>query len=100
RFLKGDSNGKRSGRPRFKSRDRYRTFTYPQIKNGCLQGNLINLPMLGKIKVILHRAIPDGFKIKTASVTKKADGYYLTLSLEDTSVPTIKPDFNPESITG
>jgi putative transposase len=27
RFLKGDSNGKRSGRPRFKARDRYRTFT-------------------------------------------------------------------------
>jgi len=56
--------------------------------------------MFGKVKVILHRPIPDGFKIKTASVTKKADGYYLTLSLEDTSVPTIKPDFNPESITG
>ncbi|MBW4684022.1 MAG: transposase [Komarekiella atlantica HA4396-MV6] len=100
RLLKGDSNGKRSGRPRFKPRDRYRTFTYPQIKDGCLQGNLINLPMLGNIKVILHRAIPDGFKIKTASLTKKADGYYLTLSLEDATVTTIKPDFNPESITG
>jgi len=62
---------------------------YPQMKEGCLQGNLINLPMFGKVKVILHRPIPDGFKI--ASVTKKADGYYLTLSLEDTSVPTIKP---------
>ncbi|MBD2499247.1 RNA-guided endonuclease InsQ/TnpB family protein [Anabaena azotica] len=101
RFLKGDSNGKRSGRPRFKSRDRYRTFTYPQMKDGCLQGNLISLPMLGKIKVVLHRAIPDGFKIKTASVTKKeSSGYYLTLSLEDATVPTIKPDFNSESITG
>ncbi|EDX74436.1 hypothetical protein MC7420_3960 [Coleofasciculus chthonoplastes PCC 7420] len=32
-------------------------------------GNLINLPMFGKVKVILHRSIPDGFKIKTASVT-------------------------------
>jgi len=100
RFLKGDSNGKRSGRPRFKPRSRYRTFTYPQMKDGCLQNNLINLPMLGKVKVILHRSIPDGFKIKTASVTKKADGYYLTLSLEDKTVPEIKPDFNPNSITG
>jgi len=52
------------------------------MKEGCLQGNLINLPMFGKVKVILHRPIPDGFKIKTASVTKKADGYYLTLSLD------------------
>jgi putative transposase len=100
RFLKGDSNGNRSGRPRFKSRDRYRTFTYPQIKDGCLQGNLINLPMFGKVKIVLHRPIPTGFKIKTASVTKKADGYYLILSLEDATVPTIKSNFNPESITG
>jgi putative transposase len=100
RFLKGDRNGKRSGRPRFKSRSRYKTFTYPQMKDGCLQGNLINLPMLGKVKVILHRPLPDGLKIKTASVTKKADGYYLTLSLEDATVPTIKPDFNPDAIAG
>jgi putative transposase len=100
RFLKGDSNGKRSGRPRFKSRSRYRTFTYPQVKDGCLQNNLINLPMLGKVKVVLHRDLPDGFKIKTVSITKKADGYYLTLSLEDSTVPEIKADFNPNKITG
>jgi putative transposase len=100
RFLKGDSNGKRSGKPRFKARNRYRTFTYPQLPDGCLQGNLINLPRLGKVKVVVHRPIPDGFKVKTASVTKKADGYYLTLSLEDKTVPEIKPDFNPDSITG
>ena len=60
RFIKGDSNGRRSGRPRFKQRSRYRTFLYPQIKEGCLNGNLINLPMFGKVKVILHRPIPDG----------------------------------------
>ena len=100
RFLKGDSNGKRSGKPRFKARNRYRTFTYPQMKDGYLQGNLINLPMFGKVKVVWHRPIPEGFKIKTASVTKKADGYYLTLSLEDKTVPTIKPDFNSNKITG
>ena len=100
RFLKGDSNGKRSGRPRFKPRSRYRTFTYPQVKDGCLQNNLINLPMFGKVKVILHRSIPDGFNIKTVSVTKKADGYYATLSLEDSTVPEIKPDFNPQKIAG
>ncbi|MGB8689576.1 MAG: transposase, partial [Microcoleus sp.] len=63
-------------------------------------GNLVNLPMLGKVKVILHRQIPDGFKIKTASVTKKADGYYITVSLEDQTVPEIQPDFHPDAITG
>ncbi|MEB3178829.1 MAG: transposase, partial [Nostocaceae cyanobacterium] len=100
RFLKGDSNGNRSGRPRFKPRDRYRTLTYPQIKETCLQGNFIDFPKLDKIKVILHRPLPHGFKIKTVSITKKADGYYVTLSLEDSTVPEIKPDINPESIIG
>ncbi len=100
RFIKGDSNGKRSGKPRFKKRHRYRTFTYPQMKEGCLEGNLINLPKIGKVKIVLHRPIPDGFKIKTASITKKCDGYYLVLSLEDKTVPEVKADINPESIVG
>ena len=100
RFLKGDGNGKRSGRPRFKPRNRYRTFTYPQMQEECLQGNIINLPMFGKVKVIVHRPIPAGFKIKTVSISKKADGYYLILSLEDSTVPTIKPEINPESLVG
>ncbi|NER22961.1 MAG: transposase, partial [Symploca sp. SIO1C2] len=100
RFLKGGSNGKRSGKPRFKPLSRYRTFTYPQAKQDCLQGKKINLPKLGKIKVIVHRPIPEGFKIKTVSISKKADGFYVTLSLEDQRVPEIKTDINPQSITG
>ncbi|MGH2416679.1 MAG: RNA-guided endonuclease InsQ/TnpB family protein, partial [Microcystaceae cyanobacterium] len=100
RFLSGDSNGNKSGKPRFKARNRYRTFTYPQMKDDCIKGNLINFPKLGQIKVILHRPIPAGFKVKTASVTKKADGYYCTVSLEDPTVPTIKPDISSDSITG
>jgi len=100
RFLKGDSNGRRSGRPRFKPLSRYRTFTYPQVNSECLQGNKINLPKLGKIKLVLHRPIPEGFKIKTVSISKKADGLYVTFSLEDKSVPEIKTDINLSSITG
>ncbi|NEP54092.1 MAG: transposase [Moorea sp. SIO3C2] len=100
RFIKGDSNGRRSGRPRFKKPHRYRTFTYPQVKEGCLDGDLINLPKIGRVKVVLHRPIPSGFKIKTASITKKCDGYYLVLSLEDKTVPEVKPDINPDSIIG
>lgn len=70
------------------------------MKEGYLQSSLINLPKLGQIKLILHRPIPDGFKIKTASITKKVDGYYIIFSLEDSTVPEIKPDINPGSITG
>ncbi|MCM0593280.1 MAG: RNA-guided endonuclease InsQ/TnpB family protein [Gloeotrichia echinulata DVL01] len=100
RWLKGDVNGKKSGRPRFKGKGQYKTFTYAQFKQCNFVNNKITLSKIGDVKVIVHRPIPDGLKIKTASVTKKADGYYVSLSLEDSTVPTIKPDFNPESITG
>jgi putative transposase len=47
---------------------------------------------LGKLKLILHRPISDGFKIRTATISKKADGYYIALSLQDSSVPELSPD--------
>jgi putative transposase len=87
RFIKGDSNGKRSGKPRFKGKNRYRTFAYQRVKPDCIQGNRIELPKLGKIKFIQHRSIPARFTIKRALVTQKADGWYATLTLEDASVP-------------
>jgi putative transposase len=40
----------------------------------------------------MHRPIPDGFTIKQASVTKKADGWFIQLILEDISVPQFTPD--------
>ncbi len=89
RWLKGDTNGKKSGRPRFKGKGQYKTFTYKQFKHHHFVGNKIKLSKIGEVKVIVHRPIPDGFKIKTVSVTKKADGYYVNLSLEDKTVPTI-----------
>ncbi|MCC5617179.1 transposase [Nostoc sp. CHAB 5836] len=100
RWLKGDVNGKKSGRPRFKSKGQYKTFTYSQFKRHHFVNNRITLSKIGDVKVIVHRPIPDGFDIKTVSVTKKADGYYVTLSLDDKTVPTIKPDFNPDNIVG
>ncbi len=50
--------------------------------------------------MIVHRPIPEGFIIKTISVTRKADGYYVTLSLDAQKVPTLKPDFNANNIVG
>ena len=100
RWLKGDSNGKKSGRPRFKGGGQYKIFTYPQFNRHHFANNKITLSKIGEVKVIVHRPIPVGFDIKTVSVTKKADGYYVTLSLDDQTVPTIKPDFNSDNIVG
>ena len=67
-------------------------FIFPQAKDNWLIDNKIKLPKLGLIKYICHRQITAGFKVKTASITKKADGYYLTLIVEDKSVPKFEPD--------
>jgi putative transposase len=91
RWLAGDSKGKRSGKPRFKGQGRYRSFTFPQIKQDCIKGSVIKLPSLGNIKLILHRPLPAGFKIKTATISQKADGWYIVLSLEDASIPSLTP---------
>ena len=100
RWLKGDSNGKKSGRPRFKGAGQYKTFTFPQFKQHHFVNNKIMLSKIADVKVIVHRQIPDGFDIKTVSVTKKADGYYVTLSLDDKTVPVVKPDINANNIVG
>ena len=97
RWLGGDKNGNKSGKPRFKGKGRYRTILFPQVKEDCVQDSYITLPKLGTVKFIEHRPISEGFKIKTAQITKKADGYYLTLSLEDKSVPEATIDITPTS---
>ncbi|GGA08041.1 RNA-guided endonuclease TnpB family protein [Okeania sp. KiyG1] len=95
RWLKTDKKGTRLGKPRFKGIGRYRSFTYPQIKQNCIEGNKINLPKIGNIKLIQHRPLPDGFQIKTVTISRKADGYYITLSLEDKSVPAFTNKVEP-----
>ncbi|NET28035.1 transposase [Okeania sp. SIO1I7] len=95
RWLKADKNGQKLGKPRFKGKGRYRSFTYPQIKLDCIEENQINLPKIGKVKLIQHRPIPEGFIIKTVTISRKADGYYVTLSLEDKSVPALITEVKP-----
>ena len=100
-YLKGDSKGKRSGKPRFKGKGRYRSLTFPSVGKNPINGNQLKLPKFGWIKMIYHRSIPDGFKIKTATITRKADGYYVTLSIQDDTVPdimTVEQVSNPVGI--
>ncbi len=96
-FLKGGSNGNRSGKPRFKNAARYRTMriegqaiTVKRIEKDWLFVSFSKLQ--GWIKVRLHRPLPDGFVLKNALLTSKADGWYITICLEDPNVPVFKPD--------
>ncbi|WP_039896816.1 RNA-guided endonuclease TnpB family protein [Lyngbya sp. PCC 8106] len=102
RFLVGNKNGKRSGKPRFKNAARYRTLSFPNADNSWLKfctvnGKwlFVNVPKIGLIRLRTHRPLPNGTNLKQLSITKKADGWYCNLSLEDKSVP----EFIPDSIT-
>jgi putative transposase len=97
RFIVGDSKGTRSGRPRFKTEADYRTMTFSTGSNDWIKlirknWIYIRLPKLGFIKVRMHRTIPDGFATKQISLTRKADGWFIQLMLENTSVPDFTPD--------
>jgi len=100
RYIKANKAGKRSGKPRFKGVGRYHSFTYTQMKQDCIKANWINLPKFGEVKIILHRPIPNGFKIKTAQIVKAADGYYVVLSLQDVTIPTISADIKLDNSVG
>jgi putative transposase len=102
RYLKGDSYGKRFGKPRFKSESRYRTMVFDGAKNEWLKFCTINgrslylkLPKIGLVKVTTHRPLPAGFNLKQVSVTKKSDGWYVGLVLDDPCVPEFTPDATP-----
>ncbi|MEG5058232.1 transposase [Microcoleus sp. A2-C5] len=91
-FVMGDSNGCKSGRPRFKSEASFRTMTFATANNSWIKLTRKNwlylrLPKLGVVKVRMHRPIPDGFIVKQVCVTKKADGWFIQFVLEDVNVP-------------
>jgi putative transposase len=98
RYRKGDKDGKRSGKPRFKSKSRYRTMVFDGAKNEWLKFCTINgqwlylkLPKIGLVKVRTHRPLMSGFNLKQVGVTKKSDGWYVNLILDDPSVPEFTP---------
>jgi putative transposase len=94
RFTKGDRNGKKSGRPKFKGRPYFKSICFPQSAQVVARG-VVNLPKIGDIKFIQHRPIPEGFTVKTAIISRECDGYFLVLTLEDKSVPVSDVEIHP-----
>ena len=94
RFVVGDSNGKKSGKPKFKGRPYFKSICFPQKAEVVARG-VINLPKIGDIQFVQHRPIPEGFTVKTAIISRECDGYFLILTLEDKSIPVTVVDIQP-----
>lgn len=78
------------GYPKFKTKQRFKSFNYPpnQVK---LKGNKIYLPSIGWMRFFQSRQIPEGFSLKSVTVRQKADGWYVSISIEDKSIPQSQP---------
>jgi len=68
-----------SGYPRFKGRNRYDSFTYPQSGFELEDGKFI-LSKIGNIKIILHRDIEG--RIKTCTIKRDVDQWYAIFTVE------------------
>ena len=79
-FFRRVLNGETPGYPRFQGRDRYDSFTYPDIAGWKLEGNQLHLSKIGTIKVVLHRPIEG--TIKTVTIKKEVDQWYVCFSCE------------------
>ncbi|WP_019508653.1 RNA-guided endonuclease TnpB family protein [Pleurocapsa sp. PCC 7319] len=99
RYISGDKNKKRSGRPRFKNTARFKSMVFEGAKlHSCSVGGkwlYIVLPKIGVVNIRHHRPIPNGAKLKSVQVIKKADGWYINLRLLDNSIPDYEPDIIP-----
>ena len=92
-----DSFQKRNfGFPRFKKLGQFKSFVFPQFKKSPIAGNYIDLPKIGCTLINLHRPIPDGFEVKQVRVIKKADRWYVNISIEcDVDIPEPTPHGHP-----
>lgn len=80
-FFRRVKNGDRPGFPRFKSKRRYDSFTFPQAKGGFrLEGKKLHLSKIGSVRVFLSRPL-EGTP-KTCTIKREADGWYAVITCD------------------
>ena len=94
-FFRRCKAGEKPGFPRFKGRDRYRTFTFKDAShnNGvrlAAGGKRVKLAGVGNVKLKLHRPVEG--RIKQASVTLSGDGHWYVAFACDGVQPSPLPD--------
>jgi transposase len=47
----------------------------------AVSDRVLTLSKIGSMPVVMHRPLPEGFALKTATIVKKADGWYLAISV-------------------
>ena len=78
-FFRRIKDGETPGYPRFQGWGRYNSFTYPQYGGGAaLDGSVLSLSKIGRIRIRLHRPLEGA--PKTVTISREADGWYACIS--------------------
>ena len=79
-FFRRLKAGDKAGFPRFRSRSRYNSFTFPQF-GFAIESSKLKLSKIGKVKIKLHREIEGN--IKTCTISQSSTGkWFACLSVE------------------
>ena len=79
----------KAGFPRFKDKDRYHSFTYPQGGFNITDQGKLHLSKIGDIKLKLSRPLPD--TIKTCIIKRELNRWYVCFSVEVEPIKRIVP---------
>jgi putative transposase len=81
-FFRRCKDGEKPGFPRFRGRDRYDSFCFPQAPSGCrLQGNQLHLSKIGLVRIVLHRPLEGD--PKTVCIRRSSTGkWFVTIACE------------------
>jgi putative transposase len=89
-FFRRLANGDKPGFPRFQGRNRYHSFTYKEYGNGArLDNGYLVLSKIGRIAVRWSRPI-EGTP-KTVTISKEADGWYVSFSCAEVPSEPLPP---------
>jgi putative transposase len=78
-FFDRVKRGARAGFPRFKGRDRFDSFTYPQA-GWSVKNDRLTLSKIGTIRFNLHRQVLG--KVKTCSIVRDGLNWFVCLAVE------------------
>ncbi|HET8908388.1 MAG TPA: transposase [Ktedonobacterales bacterium] len=89
-FFRRVQQGETPGYPRFQGSQRYNSFTYKQFGNGAtLDNGFLALSKIGRVVVRWSRSI-EGTP-KTVTISREADGWYVSFSCADVPTQPLEP---------
>lgn len=97
-FFRRVKQGQSPGYPRFRSKGRWRSFGFCEFRGIRLRsGRLLFKPLIGALRVHMHRPMPDGADIKSCTFTLRGRHWFIRMVV---AVPQAERHPAPGSVIG